>query len=87
MVTFSGRLHVGIGGSIEVPPDVVQALGSPRKRAPVRAEINGVEYRTTLAVYSGRTYLGIRRELREAMRIAHGDVVLVRLMLDTEPRR
>jgi len=77
---FRGTLD---GPAIEVPADVLAALGEGiGKRPPVRLVINGVELRTTVAVYGGRSYLGIRREMREAMGIASGDAVDVDVEVD-----
>ena len=45
---FRGMLREEAGAFVEVPPDVLAALG-PRKRPAVRVVINGVELRTTLA--------------------------------------
>ena len=70
---------------LEVPPKVVAALGT-RKRPPVQVSLNGYEYRTTVAVYDGRYYLPVRREVREAAGLAPGKVVAVSLALD-EARR
>ncbi len=69
---------------IEVPAAVIAALGT-RRRPPVRATLNGYEYRTTIAVYGGRYYLPVRREIREAAGLAPGTAVAVDLTLDEEP--
>jgi hypothetical protein len=72
---------------IVVPPEVVAAL-SAKKRPPVRVTLNGdYTYRSTVSVYSGRYYLPIRREIREACGLASGMPVEVRLALDEEPRQ
>jgi Bacteriocin-protection, YdeI or OmpD-Associated/Domain of unknown function (DUF1905) len=55
-------------------------------RPPVRCTINGVEYRSRLAVYDGRAYLGLRKEVREAAGIVVGDRIDVVIELDEEPR-
>lgn len=70
---------------VEVPQRVVKALGETR-RPPVRATLNGVTYRTTVAVYGGKYYLPARREIREAARLSPGRPVRIRLELDTVPR-
>jgi len=67
-----------------VPFDAKAAFGSAR--APVRCTINGVDYRSRLAVYSGRTYLGLRRDARDAAGLAAGDAVEVTIERDDEPR-
>ena len=77
---FRGTLD---GQAIEVPPEVMAALGEGiGKRPAVRLVINEVELRTTVAVYAGQSYLGIRREMRQAMGIASGDTVNVDVELD-----
>ncbi|HEY7093651.1 MAG TPA: YdeI/OmpD-associated family protein [Ktedonobacterales bacterium] len=71
---------------IVVPAEVVAAL-SEKKRTPVRVTLNGgYTYRSTVSVYDGRYYLPIRREIREACRLAPGMPVEVTLALDEEPR-
>ncbi|HYX85569.1 MAG TPA: YdeI/OmpD-associated family protein [Gaiellales bacterium] len=69
---------------VEVPFDVRAVFG--RARAPVRGTINGHPFRTTVAVYSGRYYLGFRREIREAAGIAARRAVTIELELDDKPR-
>jgi bacteriocin resistance YdeI/OmpD-like protein/uncharacterized protein DUF1905 len=71
---------------IVVPPEVVAAL-SAKKRPPVRVTLNGdYTYRSTVSDYGERYYLPIRRESREACRLAPGMPVEVALALDEEPR-
>lgn len=70
---------------IRVPPEALTALGH-QKRAPVRVTINGYTYRTTIAVYGGKSYLGVRREVREAAGVADGDRLTVGLEYDAELR-
>lgn len=77
----SGKTATGI----EVPANVVAALGSS-KRPPVRATINGYTYRSTIAVMGGTFMLGVSDEVRKAAGVAGGDVVDVDLALDAEPR-
>jgi hypothetical protein len=80
-VTFEAEVQQeGPGVFVEVPFDVKVELG--RARAPVTATINGHSWPTTVAVYGGRYYVGIRREVREAAGVAPGDTVTVTL----EPR-
>jgi hypothetical protein len=74
------------GVMVEVPAEVLEALASPSRRAAVRVRINGAELRTTIAVYGGKSYIGLRREYREAAGIAPGDDVDIAVELDTEPR-
>jgi hypothetical protein len=70
---------------IEVPEEVVQALGAGR-RPPVRVTINGYTYRNTVAVMGGVYMIGVSNEHRTASGLAAGDVVDIDLELDTAPR-
>jgi Bacteriocin-protection, YdeI or OmpD-Associated/Domain of unknown function (DUF1905) len=70
---------------IQVPDEVVEALGSSRKPA-VRVSIAGHTYRSTIASRSGRYLLGVSAENRERAGVAAGDELDVELELDTEPR-
>jgi hypothetical protein len=63
-----------------VPFDAASEFG--QARAPVRCTINGVEYHSRLAVYGGRTYLGLRKEVRDAAGVVVGDLVEVDMELD-----
>lgn len=69
----------------EVPPDVVEALGSG-KRPPVLVTINGYTYRNTVAVMGGVFMIGVSAEHRAGARVAGGDVIEVDLELDSAPR-
>jgi Bacteriocin-protection, YdeI or OmpD-Associated/Domain of unknown function (DUF1905) len=70
---------------IEVPPEVVAALGPSRKPA-VRVTIAGHTYRSTIATRSGVFLVGVSAENRRAAGVAAGDELDVELELDTEPR-
>ena len=82
---FEGTLEQrGSGTLVEVPFDVRAVLG--KARAPVRGTVNGHPFRTTVAVYGGRYFLGFRREIREAAGFDAGDRLSIELELDDEPR-
>ena len=70
---------------IEVPARVVAAL-SDKKRVPVNVTLNGVRYRSTIAVYGGKFYLPARKEIREAAKLAPGKRAHVTLETDTAER-
>ena len=70
---------------IEVPARVVAALGH-KKRVPVTVTLNGVSYRSTIAVYGGKFYLPARKEIRDAAKLAPGKRAHVTLEADTRPR-
>ncbi len=74
----------GGGVFFEVPLDVPETFG--KARAPVRGTINGQPFRSTVAVYGGRSYLPVNRALREAAGVAAGDAVVVELEADDQPR-
>ena len=83
---FESRLESDQGACfIRIPPQTLTALGQG-KRLPVKVTINRHSYRTTIAVYGGTSYLGVRREVREAAGVAAGDQLAVRLEYDAEPR-
>ncbi|HEY7201905.1 MAG TPA: YdeI/OmpD-associated family protein [Candidatus Dormibacteraeota bacterium] len=75
----------GPGVFVEVPVDMVAALGAGRRPAVV-VEINGYRWRSTPAVYGGRCYLPLRKEVRQAAGIEAGQTVTVGLELDEGPR-
>ena len=52
----------------------------------MRVTLNGVQYRSTVAVYGGRYYLPARKEIREAAKLAAGKRARVTLELDDSPR-
>jgi hypothetical protein len=76
--------ETGEAPTVELPFDAAVRFG--RVRAPVRGSVNGTPFRTTVAVYGGRQYIGFRKELRAAAGIAIGDEVTVELELDDSPR-
>ena len=83
---FDGRLESDQDACfIRVPPEVMTALGD-KKRLPVKVTVNGYTYRTTVAVYGGKFYLGVRREIREAAGVTAGDQLTVGLEYDAELR-
>jgi hypothetical protein len=85
-IRFDGRLESDKEAHfIRVPAAVLTALG-PEKRAPVTLTINGHTYRVRIAVYSGQSYLGVRREIREAAGIEAGDQLTLVLEYDAELR-
>ena len=73
------------GAYVVVPFDVREAFG--RARAPVRATIGGFTWRTTVAAYGGRSFIGLSRAVREAAGVAPGDEIAVELAPDDEPRQ
>ena len=63
------------GVFVEIPADSEFA----QARLPVTVTINGQSWSSTVAAYSGRFYLPLRRGIRDITRIAPGDTVTVTL--------
>ena len=80
-ILTAGKTATGI----EVPPEVVEALGAS-KRPPVRVTINGYTYRNTIAVMGGKYMVGVSAEHRAGAGVDGGDEVNVDIELDDEPR-
>lgn len=71
---------------IEVPAEVVEALGSGRKPA-VTVTINGeYTYPSTVASMGGKFLVPVSAEHRVAAGVRAGEEVLVELRLDSTPR-
>jgi len=82
---FSARLETEGGGHfVAVPFDVKEEFG--RARLPVKASVNRHSYRTTIAVYGGKYYLGLRKADADAAGVKAGDIVRVTVEPDTEIR-
>lgn len=79
--TLLGTTKVGI----EVPPEVVEALGNGKK-PPVLVTIGGYTYRSTVAVMGGKFLVGVSAQNRAAAGVEGGDEVEVELELDTAKR-
>lgn len=80
-VELGGRTATGI----EVPEDVVTALGAGRRPA-VSVTVNGHTWRTTIAPMSGRFLIPVSAEVRAASGAAAGDEVDVDVEVDDAPR-
>jgi hypothetical protein len=83
---FETTMHqTGNNTGIEVPPEVVEALGAGKK-PPVVVNVNGYEYRSTVAVMGGRYLIPFSSDRRAATGIAGGDAITVDLEVDSTPR-
>lgn len=71
---------------IEVPPEVIEALGKGKK-PPVVVTLNGYTYRNTVAVMGGRSMVALSVKHREAAGVAGGDELEVDIVLDEQPRQ
>jgi hypothetical protein len=80
-ILSAGKTAAGI----EVPPAVVDALGTSRKPA-VKVTINGYTYRSTVATMNGVFMLGVSNDVRREAGVAAGETVDVDIELDSEPR-
>ncbi len=83
--TTTLRLEGKTATGIQVPPEVVQALGQG-KRPPVRVTIGSHTYRSTIAAFGDIYMLPVAAEHRTAAGIQAGDEIDVDLELDTAPR-
>lgn len=70
---------------IEVPPEVVESFGAG-KRPPVVVNVNGFEYRSTIAPMGGKYLIPFSSDKRTATGLGGGDRIVVDLELDTAPR-
>jgi hypothetical protein len=85
-VKFSTTMfQMGNNTGIEVPADVVAALDAG-KRPPVVVNVNGYEYRSTVAPMGGKYLLPFSADRRKESGIAGGDAIEVEVTLDTAPR-
>src|SRR5262249_14925587 len=85
-MTFKAKvIPSGNATGIEVPKNVVEALRSGA-RPPITVTINGHTWRSRVALMRGQCLIGISAANRIATGIAQGDVVMVDLKLDSEPR-
>lgn len=75
----------GNNTGIEVPADVVDALGAG-KRPAVVVDVNGYRYRSTIAPMGGKFLIPFSAERRNESGIVGGDAIDVDLTVDTEPR-
>jgi len=83
---FETRMSlVGNNTGIEVPPEVIEALGAGKK-PPVVVTVNGYEYRNTVAVMGGKYMISFSSDKRAATGIGGGDPIVVDLEVDTAPR-
>lgn len=79
------RLEGKTATGIEVPADVVAALGKG-KRPPVYVTIRGYTYRSTVAAYGDLFMLPVSAEVRKQAGVVAGETVEVEVALDEEQR-
>lgn len=76
----------GPAAAIVLDDRQVAAIGEGAKRFPVRATVNGFEWRTSVTRMRGEFLLGLNREVRESAGVQAGDTVEVAIELDSDPR-
>jgi antitoxin component of MazEF toxin-antitoxin module len=82
-VRSSGR--GGGGHLIDVPPDVVEALGG-KGRIPVTATFDGVPYRGSIVRMGGGAVLGVQKSIMAEAGVSAGDTLTVVVRNDDAPR-
>jgi len=76
---------LGNNTGIVVPDSVIEELSAGR-RPPVVVEVNGYEYRSTVAVMGGQHLIGLSAAVRAATGLAGGDPIRVSLTVADSPR-
>lgn len=85
-VTFETTVAAsGNNTGIVVPDEVVEQLAAG-KRPAVIVDVNGYEYRNTVAVMGGRYLIGISATVRQATGLTGGDPISVTLTVADSPR-
>jgi hypothetical protein len=85
-VTFSTKLSAfGNNTGIEVPPDVIQALGVGSRPA-VSVDVNGYVYRYTVGVMGGKHLIGVSAAIRKETGLRADDPITVTLTVDDTAR-
>jgi hypothetical protein len=85
-VTFETTVAAsGNNTGIEVPGDLIDQL-TAGKRPPVLVNVNGYEYRNTVAVMGGRHMISISAAVRNATGLKGGDPIRVTLTVAGTPR-
>ena len=79
------RSAAGGGAYVEVPPEVIEALGGGG-RIPVEATFDGLPYRGSIASMGGCMALGILKQIRTDLGKSPGDPVLVTVSRDLAER-
>ena len=74
----------GAMASVDIPDEVVAALGG--KRVAVKVTANGFTFRTTTAVMNGRQMVGFNTANRKAAGLEPGVPVSITIENDDEPR-
>lgn len=70
---------------IEVPANVIEALGAGKK-PPVVITIKNYVYRSTVGVMGGKYLIPLSSEHRKHVQVSGGETLEAAISLDTEPR-
>ena len=70
--------------AITIPFDVEKVFGG--KRVPIKATINGADYRTTIFRMRGKYFVVVPKKFREDAGVKAGEMITVSMKKDTEPR-
>jgi hypothetical protein len=70
---------------IEIPPEVIEGLGSG-KRPKLNVTVNGMTYRSTVAVMGGGYFVAFTKDHRARTGLKAGDAIEVTVELDSAPR-
>jgi hypothetical protein len=82
------KVEVAPGGEnflVEVPFDVREAFG--KARPPILITVEGYTFPSTIAVYGGKSFIGIRKSHRAAAGLVPGQTVSITIALDSSERR
>ncbi|PPG82948.1 MULTISPECIES: YdeI/OmpD-associated family protein [unclassified Rathayibacter] len=77
--------RIGNNTGIEVPPEVLEALGGG-KRPAVAVTVNGYRFTSTVGAMGGRALIPFSAEKRRETQLAGGDAIDVVIELDIAPR-
>src|SRR4051812_23283945 len=75
----------GDNTGIVVPDDVIERLGAGRRPA-VAVNVNGYEYRSTVAVMGNKHMIGVSAAIRKETGLKGGDPIHVALTVAETPR-
>jgi antitoxin component of MazEF toxin-antitoxin module len=78
-------VQMGNNTGIDVPPEVVEALGAGKK-PPVKITLKGYTYRSSIAVMGSKYMVSLSAENRKNAGVQGGDTLDVEIVVDTEKR-
>lgn len=82
MIEQTGKTTTGI----RVPDEILGQLGAGKRPRVVVTLDDGYSLRTTVGSHAGAPFISVAAAVREAAKVAAGDVVEVGIRLDTAPR-